>query len=73
MDVLLWYEQILDKAEKDPDSVIGSFTSVPRGTFITKSSAFLPRWRFPRPFSPRGAEYFLLYLKSARVEMLVSA
>ena len=31
MDVLLWYEQILDKAEKDPDSVIGSFTSVPRG------------------------------------------
>lgn len=31
MDVLLWYEHILDKAEKDPDSVIGSFTSVPRG------------------------------------------
>jgi hypothetical protein len=31
MDVLLWYEQILDKAESDPDSVVGSFTSVPRG------------------------------------------
>ena len=31
MDVLLWYEQILDKAANDPDSVVGSFTSVPRG------------------------------------------
>ncbi len=31
MDVLLWYEQILDKAESDPDSVIGSFISAPRG------------------------------------------
>ena len=31
MDVLLWYERILDRAESDPDSVVGSFTSVPRG------------------------------------------
>lgn len=31
MDILLWYERILDKAEADPDSVVGSFTSVPRG------------------------------------------
>lgn len=31
MDVLLWYEQILDKVDNDPDSVVGSFSSVPRG------------------------------------------
>ena len=31
MDILLWYEGILDAADKDPDSVIGRFTSVPRG------------------------------------------
>ena len=31
MDILLWYEGILDAAQKDPDSVIGRFTSVPRG------------------------------------------
>ena len=31
MDILLWYEGILDAAEKDPDSVVGRFTSVPRG------------------------------------------
>lgn len=31
MDVLLWYEKILDKSESDPESVVGTYTSVPRG------------------------------------------
>lgn len=31
MDLLLWYESILDSAEKNPESVVGRYTSVPRG------------------------------------------
>ena len=31
MDLLLWYEDILDAAEKNPDSVRGRYSSIPRG------------------------------------------
>ena len=37
-----------------------SFSTVPRGTRMTRSSASLPFWRAPRPFSPSGAVYLRL-------------
>ncbi len=52
--------------------VSASFTRVPMGTLTTRSWADFPAQRPPRPFSPRGAEYLRLYLKSARVERLLS-
>ncbi len=49
-----------------------SFITVPRGTLITRSSPDFPRLLEPLPASPSAAIYFLLYLKSIRVERLPS-
>ena len=47
--------------------------TVPGGTRIIRSSPFFPLFLDPEPSAPLGALYLRLYLKSARVEMLLSA
>ena len=51
--------------------VVTSLMTVPFGTSIIRSSPFFPLQREPRPSAPFFAQYFFLYLKSARVERLV--
>jgi len=52
--------------------VAASLTSVPLGTFITRSSPLLPVQFLLPPDCPSSAQYFFLYLKSTSVERLSS-